>query len=134
MSAAAGITLIDENERNPLNTTTYGVGEMIKDAIKKGCRNFLIGIGGSATNDGGAGMLQALGFDFLDKDGNQVPYGAKGLEVLEEINDDNILPELSECSFQIACDVTNTLCGEKGCSAIYGPQKGATPTMIMQMD
>lgn len=134
MSAAAGITLVDEHERNPLNTTTYGVGEMIVDAINKGCRNFIVGIGGSATNDGGVGMLQALGYSFLDIDGKQVPFGAKGLSLIEKITDDNVIPELKECNFKIACDVTNTLCGEQGCSAIFGPQKGATPTMIMQMD
>ncbi len=134
MSAAAGITLIDKNERNPLNTTTYGVGEMILDAISKGCRKFVIGIGGSATNDGGVGMLQALGFEFLDKNGNQVAFGAKGLKDIVKIKADRALKELKECSFCVACDVKNVLCGENGCSAIYGPQKGATPSMIEDMD
>ena len=110
------------------------VGEVIRDAIDKGCRRFLVGIGGSATNDGGVGMLQALGYGFLDKDGNQVPFGAKGLKVLEQITDTYVLPELKECKFKIACDVTNALCGEQGCSAVFGPQKGATPEMICQMD
>ncbi|MGP1432939.1 MAG: glycerate kinase family protein [Catonella sp.] len=134
MSAAAGITLVDEKERNPLKTTTYGVGEMIKDAIAKGCRHFIVGIGGSATNDGGIGMLQALGFGILDKSGKQVSFGAQGLSEIETISDEFVLPEMKDCTFRIACDVTNTLCGEQGASAIYGPQKGATPTMIMQMD
>lgn len=134
MSGAAGITLVPEEKRNPLYTTTYGVGEVIRDAIVKGCRRFIVGIGGSATNDGGVGMLQALGFGFLDKEGKQVPFGACGLEHLETISTDYIIPELAECEFRIACDVTNILCGEQGCSAIYGPQKGATPSMIMQMD
>lgn len=134
MSAAAGITLISEQERNPLDTTTYGVGEMIKDAIRKGCRHFIVGIGGSATNDGGIGMLQALGFGFLDVNGNQVGFGAKGLKDIEKITDEAVLPELKECYFKVACDVSNTLCGDQGCSAIFGPQKGATPSMIMQMD
>lgn len=134
MSAAAGITLISENERNPLNTTTYGVGEMIKDAIIKGCRKFIIGIGGSATNDGGVGMLQALGFEFLDGCDNQVTHGAKGLEHIVKIRTDKAMKELCECSFCVACDVKNVLCGENGCSAIYGPQKGATPEMIKDMD
>ena len=134
MAGAAGITLVSDEERNPLNTTTYGVGEVIRDAIDKGCRRFLVGIGGSATNDGGVGMLRALGYGFLDKDGNQVPFGAKGLKVLEEITDTYVLPELKECKFKIACDVTNALCGEQGCSAVFGPQKGATPEMICQMD
>ena len=134
MSGAAGITLVPDEKRNPLYTMTYGVGEVIKDAIAKGCRRFIVGIGGSATNDGGVGMLQALGYGFLDKEGKQVPFGARGLEVLEEITDEYVLPELAECEFRIACDVTNILCGENGCSAVYGPQKGATPSMIMQMD
>lgn len=134
MSAAAGITLVDEQERNPLNTTTYGVGEMIKDAIDKGCRHFIMGIGGSATNDGGVGMLQALGYGILDKEGKQVSFGAKGLKEIDRITDDSVILELKECSFRVACDVTNTLCGEQGCSAIFGPQKGATPDMIEQMD
>ncbi len=134
MSAAAGITLIPKRERNPLYTTTYGVGEMIRDAIKKGCRKFLVGIGGSATNDGGVGMLQALGYGFLDENGNQIPRGAIGLRQLKSIHDESVLPELRSCTFRIACDVTNILCGEHGCSAVYGPQKGATPSMIPQMD
>ena len=134
MSGAAGITLVPEQDRNPLHTTTYGVGEVIKYAISKGCRHFIIGIGGSATNDGGIGMLQALGYGMLNKDGKQVPFGAKGLKELETITDEYVLPELKECTFKIACDVTNILCGEQGCSAVFGPQKGATPPMIMQMD
>ena len=134
MSGAAGITLVPEASRNPLHTTTYGVGEVIKDAISKGCRHFIVGIGGSATNDGGIGMLQALGYGMLDKDGNQVPFGAKGLKEINTITDDQVIPELKECSFRVACDVTNTLCGELGCSAVFGPQKGADPTMIIQMD
>ena len=134
MSAAAGITLIDAKDRNPMNTTTYGVGELIKDAIGKGCRHFFIGIGGSATNDGGIGMLQALGYGMLDKVGKQVSFGAKGLAELVSITDENVLPELKECTFQIACDVKNPLCGEQGCSAVFGPQKGATSDMIAQMD
>lgn len=134
MSAAAGITLISENERNPLDTTTFGVGEMILHAISKGCRNFVVGIGGSATNDGGVGMLQALGFEFLDKNGNQVLHGAKGLKDIAKIRTENAVSELKECSFCVACDVKNVLCGENGCSAVYGPQKGATPEMIKDMD
>ena len=134
MSGAAGITLIPQQMRNPLHTTTYGVGEVIKDAISKGCRRFIVGIGGSATNDGGIGMLQALGFDFLNASGKQVSFGAKGLSELESISDEHVMSELKDCEFHIACDVTNTICGDHGCSAVFGPQKGATPTMIMQMD
>ncbi len=134
MSGAAGITLVPVSERNPMNTTTYGVGEVIRDAIAKGCRRFIVGIGGSATNDGGIGMLQALGYGMLNEKGEQVSFGAKGVGELRTIADDSVLPELRECSFRIACDVTNPLCGEHGASAVYGPQKGATPAMILQMD
>lgn len=134
MSAAAGITLVTAEERNPLNTTTYGVGQIIRDAIEKGCRSFIVGIGGSATNDGGVGMLQALGFGFWNRDGLPVEFGARGLSELASITDDNVISELSDCRFRVACDVTNPLCGECGASAVYGPQKGATPGMILQMD
>lgn len=134
MASAAGITLISSEVRNPLETTTYGVGELIKDAIQRGCRRFIVGIGGSATNDGGTGMLSALGYEFLDQSGNPIPLGAKGLQNLHSIKTDKVIPQLAECSFQVACDVTNPLCGETGCSAVYGPQKGATPEMIENMD
>ena len=134
MAAAAGITLVDEKQRNPLDTTTFGVGEMICDAIHKGCRKFIVGIGGSATNDGGIGMLQAFGFEFLNANGKQVPFGAKGLAEIVTIIDEHVIPELKECEFKVACDVTNPLCGTQGCSAVYGPQKGATPAMIEDMD
>ncbi len=134
MSAAAGITLVKDSERDPMKATTYGVGEMILDAIKHGCRRFIVGIGGSATNDGGTGMLAALRFEFLKKDGSPIALGAKGLSELYEIRNGNVLPELSECSFRVACDVTNPLCGKNGCSAIYGPQKGAKVEDIPVMD
>ena len=133
-SGAAGIALVPERERNPMNATTFGVGEVIRDAISKGCRRFIVGLGGSATNDGGAGMLQALGFGLLTQSGEQIPLGAKGLRELAQITDDRALPELRECRFRIACDVNNPLCGERGASAVFGPQKGATPAMISQMD
>jgi len=134
MAGAAGITLVTDEERNPLKTTTYGVGEVIMDAIRKGCRRFIVGIGGSATNDCGIGMLQALGFGFLDHQGKQVAFGAKGIKDIVEITDEFVIPELKECIFKVACDVTNPLCGPTGCSAVYGPQKGATPSMILDMD
>lgn len=134
MSGAAGITLIPDEKRNPLYTTTYGVGEVIRDALNKGCRKFMIGIGGSATNDGGIGMLQALGYEFLDAEGRQVPFGAIGLKNLHSISEANALPELQECEFRVACDVSNMLCGPEGCSNVFGPQKGATPEMIRDMD
>ena len=134
MSGAAGITLVPAEDLNPLAATTYGVGEVIADAIKKGCRRFIIGIGGSATNDGGAGMLQALGFGLLDDDGREIPRGAEGLEKLAVITTDQVIPELSACTFRIACDVTNPLCGSNGCSSVFGPQKGAGPEDIKKMD
>jgi len=134
MTAAAGITLIKEEERNPLFTTTYGVGEMIADAIQKGCRNFIIGIGGSATNDGGVGMLQALGYHFLNENGAEVQRGARGLSEIRSICMEQVMAELSDCTFQIATDVKNPLCKENGASRIFGPQKGATPEMVEEMD
>ena len=134
MAAAAGIILVKESEKNPLTATTYGVGEMIADAMERGIRNFIIGIGGSATNDGGIGMLKALGYQFSDENGQDAGEGGQALNRVASIVTDKANPLLKECSFRIACDVTNTLCGEQGCSAIFGPQKGATPTMILQMD
>ena len=134
MSGAAGITQVPDALRNPMNTTTYGVGEVICDAVKKGCRRFIVGIGGSATNDGGIGMLQALGYGILDRNGDSVSRCGKGLKNIARITSDHVLPELSQCTFKIACDVTNPLCGDQGCSAVYGPQKGATPEMIREMD
>ena len=134
MAAAAGITLISAERRNPMKATTYGVGELIKDAIARGCRHFVVGIGGSATNDGGVGMLSALGFRFADEDGMDIPWGAEGLEKLASICVDGAMPQLQECTFRIACDVTNPLCGERGCSAVFGPQKGADAEMVRKMD
>lgn len=135
MAAAAGLPLVPEERRDPLYTTTYGVGELIRHAIEeRGCRDFLIGIGGSATNDGGVGMLRALGFRFLDREGGEIAHGATGLRDLAKIDVDGALPALAECRFRIACDVENPLCGPKGCSAVYGPQKGATPETVAEMD
>lgn len=134
MAAAAGLPLVPFSERNPLYTTTRGVGEVILDAVGAGCRKFLIGIGGSATNDGGIGMLQALGFDCQDRAGRPVAPGALGLKELAVIRSERVPSIIKECVFQIACDVDNPLCGERGCSAVFGPQKGADARMIRQMD
>ena len=139
MAEAAGITLVSGAEKNPLHTTTFGVGEMILDAMKNGAKKFVIGIGGSATNDGGAGMLQALGFRLLDSAGNDIPRGGAGLARLAKIEFPNLsnlsnVSNLSNLSFRIACDVTNPLCGPNGASAVFGPQKGATPEMVKELD
>lgn len=134
MSAAAGLPLVPPKLRNPLITTTYGVGEVIIDAISRGCKDFIIGIGGSATNDGGIGMLQALGFEFLDELGNKVGGTGKDLIKIKKINTSNAFPQLKECNFKIACDVNNPLFGTNGAAYIYGPQKGATPEIVMSLD
>ena len=134
MAQAAGLPLLSSAERNPMKSTTYGVGEMILDAMEQGCRSFIMGIGGSATNDGGVGMLTALGWRFSDQNGNPIADGAEGLASLSAIDGTHVHPLLAECQFHIACDVTNPLCGDLGCSAVYGPQKGATPTDIPIMD
>ena len=133
MAAAAGILLVGK-ERRPLDATTYGVGELIKDAVAGGCRNFIIGIGGSATNDGGIGMLTALGYEFLNARGEAAGIGAGALKEVVSVRTDRVLPELKECSFRIACDVTNPLCGSNGATYIYGPQKGVTEEMREELD
>ncbi|MCI6690257.1 glycerate kinase [Hominiventricola aquisgranensis] len=133
MAAAAGIILVGKDKR-PLDATTYGVGEMIRDAITRGCREFIIGIGGSATNDGGIGMLTALGYEFLDAEGKPAGIGAGALYKVAKICDDKVMPELKDCHFRIACDVTNPLCGENGSTYIYGPQKGVTVELRDELD
>ena len=134
MADAAGITLVPAEKRNPLNTTTYGLGELILQAANDGCREFIIGIGGSATNDCGLGMLKALGVKFLDAQGNTVGIYGGDLKDVATVDISNFNQNLRECKFRIACDVTNPLYGEKGCSAVYGPQKGATPEIVRAMD
>lgn len=134
MSAASGITLVRKDQLNPYKTSTYGVGQMIKDALDRGCREIILGIGGSATNDGGAGMLQALGFDLLDEEGSPISLGAEGLGKLSEIRTENADSRLSECRIRVVSDVGNPLTGEQGSSAVFGPQKGATPEMVKQLD
>ena len=134
MAQASGITLVSAEERNPLLASTYGVGEMIADAIARGCRRFVVGIGGSATNDGGAGMLQALGFRLLDSSGAELPRGGGALANLAKIERGPESEKLAGCEFRIACDVSNPLCGPKGASAVFGPQKGLGENAIELMD
>ncbi len=134
MAAASGLPLLSAEERDPMRTTTFGTGELILDAVHRGCRNIIIGIGGSATNDGGIGCLQALGFGMLDSEDRQVGSGAEGLSQLVRITDTDVIPELRECRFHVACDVTNPLCGENGCSAVFAPQKGADAEKVRLMD
>lgn len=132
MAQAAGLCL--SSKRDPFHASTYGVGMLIRDAIQKGCRNFIIGLGGSATNDGGAGMLQALGVRLLDAQGKEIVRGAIGLDSLATIDESHIVPELKQCTFDVACDVTTPLLGPHGASMVFGPQKGADPQTAYRMD
>lgn len=134
MASAAGITLVPDSEKNPLLATSYGVGEIINDAIQRGCRNFIIGIGGSVTNDGGIGMLKALGVRFLDENGEDAGEGGQALAKVARIDVSGINPLLKECHIQVACDVNNPLCGENGSTYVYGPQKGVTEDMKKTLD
>ena len=134
LAQASGLTLLLPNERNPMKTTTYGTGELIRSAIVQGHRNFLIGIGGSATNDAGTGLLQALGFRFFDADGNTLHGCGENLHKIAKIDTQTVIPELQECRFRVACDVTNPFAGPMGAAFVYAPQKGATPAMICQLD
>jgi glycerate kinase len=134
MSAASGLPLLTAQERNPLKTTTYGTGEMIADALGRGCREFLIGIGGSATNDAGVGMLRALGFRFLDAEGAELVGGGEILEHIYSINNSGALPSLRDAKFRVACDVTNPLYGPEGAAYVFAPQKGADEAMVERLD
>ena len=137
MARISGLALVPIepiDQRNPLTATTYGLGEAIKAALDDGYRRFVIGIGGSATNDAGAGMAQALGISLLDGQGNELPYGGAALADLESIDLSGMDPRASECEIMVACDVNNPLTGPEGASAIFGPQKGATPEMVTQLD
>jgi glycerate kinase len=134
MASAAGITLVPDSEKNPLLATSYGVGEMINDAIQRGCHNFIIGIGGSVTNDGGIGMLKALGVRFLDENDEDAGEGGQALAKVARIDVSGMNPLLKECHIQVACDVNNPLCGENGSTYVYGPQKGVTEDMKKTLD
>lgn len=134
MAAASGLTLIAKEKRNPCITTTYGTGQLIKAALDMGIRKFIICLGGSGTNDGGAGLAQALGVKFLDSDKRELPYGGAALINLAEINTLNLDKRLQQAKFVVACDVANTLCGNLGASVVFGPQKGATAKMVEELD
>lgn len=134
MAAASGLMLLRPDQRDPMRTTTYGLGELIRVALDLGARHFILGLGGSATNDGGAGMAQALGIRLLEAGGGEIARGGGALAAIDRIHMDGIDPRISECDFDIACDVVNPLIGPMGASAIFGPQKGATPAMVRQLD
>ena len=134
MSAASGLPLLKVEERNPLKTSTYGTGEMVADAIKRGCRKILMGIGGSATNDAGTGMFRALGYRFLDSEGNELIGGGEILEKIVDIDDSNLLEEFYDCEFVVACDVINRLFGKFGAAYVFAPQKGADEAMVERLD
>ncbi len=134
MASASGLPLVPREKLNPLVATTYGTGELIQAALDRGCRKLIIGIGGSATNDGGAGMARALGTRFLDAEGKELPPGGAALARLEHIDVSNLDPRLEGFEVTLASDVNNPLCGPRGASAIYGPQKGATPELVAQLD
>lgn len=134
MAAASGLELTTPAQRNPLVTTTFGTGELIRDALDAGVRHIIIGIGGSATNDGGAGMVQALGARLLDRNGQQIGPGGAELVRLERIDLRDFDPRLATCEIRVACDVDNPLTGPTGASAVFGPQKGATPEMVATLD
>lgn len=134
MAAASGLELVPAAQRDPLITTSFGTGELIKDALDRGVDHIIIGIGGSATNDGGSGMMQALGAQLLDEHGKQIAYGGGALPQLARIDIEQLDTRIKQCRFEVACDVSNPLTGEKGASAIFGPQKGATPQLVQQLD
>ncbi|CAK9886842.1 MAG: Glycerate 2-kinase [Candidatus Erwinia impunctatus] len=134
MASASGLHLVPAGQRDPRFTTSFGTGELILDALQLGAETMIIGIGGSATNDGGAGMMQALGARLLDKQGEPLAAGGEALLNLHQIDMENVDPRLLSTELRVACDVDNPLCGVNGASAVFGPQKGATPEMVKQLD
>ena len=134
MAAASGLPLVPDNKRNPLITSTYGTGQLMLDALDRGCKTIILGIGGSATNDGGTGMAGALGYRFLDNDGNELAEGGGSLRNLAEIDDSKVDKRIFKVKILVACDVTNPLTGPEGASHIYGAQKGASPEDIKHLD
>jgi len=134
MAAASGLELVASSLRNPLKTTSWGTGELIRHALDAGVKHIIIGLGGSATNDGGAGMVQALGAKLLNDQGHQIGHGGGELDTLVRIDTNMLDTRLAECRIEVACDVTNPLTGDEGASAVFGPQKGATPEMVTRLD
>ncbi len=134
VAESSGLTLLKPEELDPLKTTTFGLGQLIKDALDKGCRTFVIGLGGSATNDGGAGMAAALGYGLLDEAGREIPCCGGALDRLSRITTENVDERIFESDFLIACDVKNPLCGENGASHVFGPQKGADAETVRRLD
>lgn len=134
LATSSGIDLLKIEELNPLITTSFGSGLLIKHALESGIKHFIICLGGSATNDAGVGLLQALGYQFFDDKGHELLYGGQYLNDLSTIDDSQVLPQLKDAHFEIACDVKNPFIGEQGASYIFGPQKGATPEMVKQLD
>ncbi len=134
MAAASGLELVPPARRDPRSATSFGTGQLIRDALEAGARHFVIGIGGSATNDGGAGMLQALGVRLLDAQGRELDRGGAALARLARIDASGLDARIAQCRIDVACDVTNPLLGPQGASAIFGPQKGATPAMVQELD
>lgn len=134
LASAAGLTLVPEERRNPLHTTTFGVGQLIADAVSRGCRRIVLGLGGSATNDAATGILAALGYRFLDSDGQELPPVGASLAKIAEIDSRNALPALRDVQFTLACDVANLFCGPDGAAAVYAPQKGASPADVAVLD
>ncbi len=134
MAAASGLHLVSPEQRNPMLTTSYGTGELILAALEQGVEHIIVGIGGSATNDGGIGMAQALGVQLLDNNGQSLGFGGQALAQLATIDISHIDPRLATIKLEVACDVDNPLCGAKGASAVFSPQKGATPAMVTELD
>lgn len=134
MAAASGLALVAESERNAVTATTRGTGELIRDALERGVQHILVGLGGSATTDGGAGMVSALGVRFLDEQGNELPDGGGALSGLHTIDASGLHPDIQHCKIEAACDVRNPLTGPNSSARVYGPQKGATPEMVQQLD
>lgn len=134
MASASGLDLLEPSERNPMKTTTFGTGELLRKAIEKGARQIILGIGGSATVDGGAGMVRALGFNLLDSEGREIPEGGRGLSKIAEIRAENVPKSLDRITLNVACDVENPLLGENGAANVYASQKGASPQQVQQLE